>query len=146
MLDARGGVSGLDLRWDMFAPNSSRSFDLVLQLRRQAGTAFGRLDYSTAILDQPTARDFMLLFGETLERAATADGRLRASGAVVPPTARGVPDRPKVMSARPSPGQVVCAVGAEQITATDVLVAAAKIRQDPLGGPRAAPLSLPLRR
>lgn len=148
MPDDLGKVPGLDLRWDMFAPNSSRSFDLVLQLRRPGDAAFGRLDYSTAIADQPTARDFMSMFGETLKQAAAPDQRLRARGSVAQPTAgRAAAVPAQAMPAWPAwaaQDQVVYPAGV--LTADDVRLAADKIRQSAPGEPVAVTLASPLDR
>lgn len=80
-----GGVPGLTLEWDFFAPNSTQSVQLTLQLRRLADqSSFGRLDYSTALFDRPTAEVFMASWMETVERCVTAPDELLRR----PPAAR----------------------------------------------------------
>lgn len=64
-----GEVPGLALDWDFFAPNSSRSFEVTLQLRKLPGTVHGRLDYATSVFDAATAEDFIVGWRETLGRA-----------------------------------------------------------------------------
>lgn len=67
-----GEVAGLEFDWDFFAPNSTRSFDLILQLRREGDAAYGRLDFTPAALDQAGARrltaDFTRLLGALTDR------------------------------------------------------------------------------
>lgn len=71
-------VPGLTLNWDFFAPNSSQSFQITLQLRRTPDGVFGRLDYTTAVFDAATAEEFVGGWCETLERAlADPDAPLR---------------------------------------------------------------------
>lgn len=64
-----GEVPGLVLDWDFFAPNSSQSFQVTLQLRKTPEGVFGRLDYATSVFDAETAEDFVSGWHETLERA-----------------------------------------------------------------------------
>jgi hypothetical protein len=63
-----GQVPGLALEWDFFAPNSTRSFDLTLQVRREPGAVYGRLDYATSVFDETAAREFMAGYAEVLDR------------------------------------------------------------------------------
>ncbi|WP_441247462.1 condensation domain-containing protein [Kitasatospora sp. McL0602] len=67
-----GEVRGLDFDWDFFAPNSTQSFDLTLQLRREGDGAYGRLDHSTLILDAAAAGRFAAGYARLLA-AATAE-------------------------------------------------------------------------
>ncbi|MFI9804241.1 condensation domain-containing protein [Streptomyces sp. NPDC052301] len=70
-----GEVPGLEFDWDFFAPNSTRSFDLILQLRREGDTAYGRLDFSAGVMDPSAAArltaDFARLLGQLTERPDT---------------------------------------------------------------------------
>ncbi|WP_405647783.1 condensation domain-containing protein [Streptomyces sp. NBC_00019] len=101
-----GEVAGLEFDWDFFAPNSTRSFDLILQLRREGDAAYGRLDFTPAALDQAGARrltaDFTRLLGALTERPDAplhtfAESHVRPAEDPVPdgdtdtlpPTARG---------------------------------------------------------
>lgn len=67
-----GEVPGLEFDWDFFAPNSTRSFDLILQLRREGDAAYGRLDFTSAALDEAAAglltAGFTRLLGELTAR------------------------------------------------------------------------------
>ncbi|WP_369258313.1 condensation domain-containing protein [Streptomyces sp. R35] len=85
-----GEVPGLECDWDFFAPNSTRSFDLILQLRREGDAAYGRLDFTAASLDPASAlrltADFTRLLGQLTERPDTpldllAQGYVRAASA-----------------------------------------------------------------
>lgn len=120
MADDLGNVPGLTLQWDMFAPNSSRSFDLILQLRRLDTAAFGRLDYSTAVFDAATAQGFMSMFCAALQLANAPDEPLRPRGAAKRPTMRaGSGSAPTPASAARS-ARVVCTVAEAVITAGDL--------------------------
>ncbi|MGC4886561.1 condensation domain-containing protein [Micromonospora sp. DT227] len=100
-------VPGIDLTWDFFAPNSSRSFDLVLQFRDEGDALYGRLDYNDGVLSPAGADRFMRAF-----RAASGTGRRHAgwagSSLVVPP-----PD-----GASPEPGPVLGPTGDGLASAT----------------------------
>jgi hypothetical protein len=65
-------VPGIRLDWDFFAPNSTQSFELTLQLRRAGTGAFGRLDYFTSVFDAATADEFALEWRRMLDRALQA--------------------------------------------------------------------------
>ncbi|MFJ7333681.1 condensation domain-containing protein [Streptomyces sp. NPDC101116] len=51
-------VPGLTMEWDFFAPNSTQTFELILQLRREGHRVYGRLDYSTRLLGRAAAEGF----------------------------------------------------------------------------------------
>ncbi|WP_392667938.1 condensation domain-containing protein [Streptomyces sp. LN785] len=61
-------VPGLEFDWDFFAPNSTRSFDLILQLRREGGAAYGRLDFTAAAIDPAAAARLTADYTRLLER------------------------------------------------------------------------------
>ncbi len=63
-----GEVPGVLLKWDFFAPNSTRSFQGTLQVRRNGDRTFGRLDYSTALFDAPAAESFVADWQDALLR------------------------------------------------------------------------------
>ncbi|WP_330304140.1 MULTISPECIES: condensation domain-containing protein [unclassified Streptomyces] len=75
-----GEVPGLECDWDFFAPNSTRSFEVILQLRREGDAAYGRLDFTAASLDPAGAirltADFTRLLGQLTERPDTPLGLL----------------------------------------------------------------------
>ncbi|WFE98628.1 condensation domain-containing protein [Micromonospora sp. WMMD964] len=73
-------VPGIDLTWDFFAPNSSRSFDLVLQFRDEGDALYGRLDYNDGVLSPAGADRFMRAF-----RTGSAPGRRHVGRPGVPP-------------------------------------------------------------
>ncbi|MEV0176941.1 condensation domain-containing protein [Streptomyces sp. NPDC050803] len=62
-----GEVPGLAFDWDFFAPNSTRSFDLILQLRREGDTAYGRLDFTPTTLAPAAATRFTSDFAHLLD-------------------------------------------------------------------------------
>jgi hypothetical protein len=131
-------IPGVALEWDMFAPNASRSFDLTLQLRQDGEAAYGRLDYSTAVFDAPTARDFVALFGRALQQAATPDEPLSLRFPARAPTMTSPPRDRHAVRAAGGPERVVCTVGGQPITTADVELAARELKARP-GEPVAAP-------
>ncbi|MER5638853.1 condensation domain-containing protein [Kitasatospora sp. NPDC002227] len=70
-----GEVPGLEAEWDFFAPNSTQSFDLTLQLRREGEGAYGRLDHSTLVLDGAAAGRFAAGYARLLAAATAEPGR-----------------------------------------------------------------------
>ncbi|AUG75726.1 hypothetical protein CFP65_0778 [Kitasatospora sp. MMS16-BH015] len=98
-----GEVPGLACEWDFFAPNSTQSFDLTLQLRREGGAAYGRLDHSTLALDGAAAGRFTAGYARLLAALTAEPGRpvaeLFEAGpeVVVPAGVAGVAVRDEVL-------------------------------------------------
>ncbi|MGV9347353.1 condensation domain-containing protein [Streptomyces spiralis] len=64
-----GDVPGVETEWDFFAPNSTRSFELILQLRREGEAVYGRLDFSTAVLSSAAADSLVAGYTRLLTEA-----------------------------------------------------------------------------
>ncbi|MFF7333602.1 condensation domain-containing protein [Streptomyces sp. NPDC008150] len=89
-----GEVPGLDAVWDFFAPNSTRSFDLIVQLRREPDAVYGRLDHAASVLSPAAAARFTDGYARLLARAVEhPDAPLSAlvEGHVTAPAAEDLP-------------------------------------------------------
>ncbi|MEU6087670.1 condensation domain-containing protein [Streptomyces sp. NPDC047085] len=134
-----GEVPGLEFDWDFFAPNSTRSFDLILQLRREGDAAYGRLDFTPAALDRAGAARFTADFTRLLDvltdrpdaplhtLAATcvrpAGTRVHPAEADQPPVARGsFPELAAVAATGPA-GTPVAHCPVEQFLPTPAVAA-----------------------
>lgn len=68
-------IAGLTVEWDFFAPNSTQTFEMILQLRREEGEVYGRLDHSTRTLGRAAADAFADGFVRLLDELTVGPDR-----------------------------------------------------------------------